>query len=131
LVVAEKLLGLLITARAGEVVTSPASFAPEKSENSMLKRASLVAMTFVSLALIQTPAFAHANLKTSTPAAESVVAEVKEIRLGFSEGVNAKFSGVDLKDQTGKKVATGTAAIDPKNKRELVVPVKGNKQAKS
>jgi methionine-rich copper-binding protein CopC len=97
----------------------------------MWKRASLTTMTFVLLGLLQTPAFAHANLKTSTPAAESAVAEVKEIRLGFSEGVNAKFSGVDLKDQTGKKVATGTAAIDPKNKRELVVPVKGNKQAKS
>ena len=72
----------------------------------MLKRASLAAMTLVSLAPLQAPAFAHADLKTSAPAAESAVAEVKEVRLGFSESVNPKFSGVDLKDQTGKKVAT-------------------------
>ena len=53
----------------------------------------------------------------------STVAKVKEIRLGFSEGVNPKFSGIDLKDQNGEKVAIGPAALDPKNTKELVVEV--------
>jgi methionine-rich copper-binding protein CopC len=34
-----------------------------------------------------------------------------------------KFSGVELKDQTGTMIATGKAAIDPTNKKQLVVPV--------
>ena len=89
----------------------------------MLKRASPFAMAFASLVWLQVPAFAHADLKTAAPAAGSTVAEVIEIRLGFTEGVNQKFSGIDVKDQSGKKVATGPAAVDPKNKKELVVPV--------
>lgn len=89
----------------------------------MLKHASLVAMTLVSLGLLQAPAFAHADLKLSNPRAESSVVDVKEIRLGFSEGVNPKFSGIDLKDEAGKMVATGPALVDSKNKKELVVPV--------
>lgn len=89
----------------------------------MFKPVSFVAVTFVSLGLLQAPAFAHADLKTSSPAPKSSVADVQEIRLGFSEGVNAKFSGVDLKDEAGKAVATGPAQVDPKNKKELIVPV--------
>ena len=87
----------------------------------MLKRASPFAMACVSLVLLQVPAFAHADLKTAAPSAGSTVAEVKEIRLGFTEGLNPKFSGIDLKDQNGKKVAIRPAAVDPKNTKELVV----------
>ena len=89
----------------------------------MLKRASPLAMACVSLVLFQIPAFAHADLKMAAPSAGSAVAEVKEIRLGFTEGVNPKFSGIDLKDQNGKKIAIGSAAVDPKNTKELVVLV--------
>ena len=71
----------------------------------MLKRASPFAMACVWLLLLQVPAFAHADLKTAAPSAGSAVAEVKEIRLRFTEGVNPKFSGIDLKDQNGKKIA--------------------------
>lgn len=88
-----------------------------------MKCALSLAMAFVSLVLLQAPAFAHADLKTAAPAAGSTVAKVKEIRLGFSEGVNPKFSGIDLKDQNGEKVAIGPAALDPKSTKELVVEV--------
>jgi methionine-rich copper-binding protein CopC len=76
----------------------------------------------VSLCFFQTQAFAHADLKASTPAPGSSIAEVKEIRLGFDESVNPKFSGADLKDGAGKSIATGPATLDSK---KLIVPVSG------
>ena len=78
-------------------------------------------MACLSLVWFQVPAFAHADLKMAAPSAGSTVAEVKEIRLGFTEGLNPKFSGIELMDQNGKKMATGPAAVDPKNTKELVV----------
>lgn len=47
----------------------------------------------------------------------------KEIRITFSEGIIPQFSGVELRDQRGKLVATGKSDIDPANKKILVVPV--------
>ena len=75
------------------------------------------------LGLLQGPAFAHATLQSATPAPNGAAAFVKEIRLSFSESVDPKFSGVELKDRAGKTIATGTASIDPKDKKELIVPV--------
>jgi|ERR1700730_17961715 copper resistance protein C len=46
-----------------------------------------------------------------------------EIKLNFSEGVIAKFSGLELKDEAGKSVATGVAVNDPGDRRQLVVPL--------
>jgi len=91
----------------------------------MLKNLSFAVAGVVSLCLFQTQAFAHADLKASTPAPGSSVAEVKEIRLGFNESVNPKFSGADLKDGAGKSIATGPATLDSKNNKELIVPVSG------
>jgi methionine-rich copper-binding protein CopC len=89
----------------------------------MFKKILLPAITLSLLGLSQTAAFAHADLKTASPAPASSVSEVKEIRLGFSEGVNPKFSGADLKDEAGKAVATGPATVDAKSRKELIVPV--------
>jgi methionine-rich copper-binding protein CopC len=89
----------------------------------MFKNASLAALTLLLLGVSHSAAFAHAELKASTPAAESSAQDVQEIRLGFNEGVNPKFSGIDLKDEAGKTVVTGSAKVDSKNKKELIVPV--------
>jgi methionine-rich copper-binding protein CopC len=91
--------------------------------NPMFKHSSLAAITLSLLNVSPTVAFAHAELKTSNPAADSSVVDVQEIRMGFNEGINPKFSGADLKDETGKAVATGSAKVDAKNKKELIVPV--------
>ena len=91
----------------------------------MLRNLLFAVAGVVSLCFFQTQAFAHADLKASTPAPGSSVAEVKEIRLGFNESVNPKFSGADLKDGTGKSIATGPATLDSKNKKELIMPVPG------
>jgi methionine-rich copper-binding protein CopC len=34
-----------------------------------------------------------------------------------------QFSGAELKDQAGKLIATGKAAVDPANRNVLVVPI--------
>jgi methionine-rich copper-binding protein CopC len=46
-----------------------------------------------------------------------------EIKLNFSEGVIAKFSGLELKDEAGKTIATGIPVNDPKDQKQLVVPL--------
>ena len=70
-------------------------------------------------------AAAHAHLKTATPAANATLAaSPPELRLGFTEGVNLKFTGVAVTGPAGV-VATGTAALAPGDDRTLVVPVPG------
>lgn len=46
-----------------------------------------------------------------------------QIRILFNENVIPKMSGVEVKDQTGKIIATGKAATDPANKKLMVVPI--------
>jgi len=82
--------------------------------------------TFAILAAIflTGPAFAHPKLDSASPAADvSVIASPKEIKLNFSEGIIAKFSGLELKDEGGRAVTTGDAVVDPKEPKQLVVPV--------
>jgi copper resistance protein C len=66
------------------------------------------------------PAFAHARLTDSTPAANASVKSPGQIRLHFSEPLEPAFSGAALHDAAGKPVpvsaAVGAAAIT------LIVP---------
>lgn len=90
-------------------------------------RAKLLAIgASLGLVLAATAAMAHPKLTSSVPAAdgtERAVTATKEIRLNFSEGVIAKFSGLELQDESGKPIATGTATTDAKDKKQLVVPL--------
>jgi methionine-rich copper-binding protein CopC len=56
------------------------------------------------LAFAATAAFAHAHLTASTPAKDATVAAPKAIHLEFSEGLEAKFSGLDVKSAAGHAV---------------------------
>jgi len=47
-----------------------------------------------------------------------------EIRMEFSEGLVAAFSGLEVDDQSGKAVETGDATLDPNDNKELIVPIK-------
>ena len=90
----------------------------------MLKVNSISAVALVVASLSAGAAFAHADLQSAEPAAGSTATtSPKEIRLTFSEAVIPRFSGVELKDQTGKLIATGKATIDPANRNVLVVPI--------
>jgi methionine-rich copper-binding protein CopC len=67
---------------------------------------------------------AHPQLQSVDPAAGVATASPKQIRITFSETVIPQFSGVELRDQTGKLIATGKSETDPSNKKILIVPVK-------
>jgi methionine-rich copper-binding protein CopC len=82
-----------------------------------------VLVAAVSSFVVQ-PALAHPKLTATVPAADAQAQPPQEIRLSFSEALVAKFSGLDLKDQEGKRIETGPAASDPKDRKQLIVPVK-------
>jgi methionine-rich copper-binding protein CopC len=85
----------------------------------------MVVVALFATTLIATSANAHPTLTSATPPADlSTLSSPREIRLTFSEGVIPKFSGLELKDQSGKTIATEPAATDPKDKKQLVVPLK-------
>jgi methionine-rich copper-binding protein CopC len=50
------------------------------------------------------PAFAHASLKSSDPAANSNVKSPTLIKLTFSEALEPAFSGAELSDAAGKTI---------------------------
>ena len=68
-------------------------------------------------------AYAHAQLQAADPGAGATVASPKEIRITFSETVVPRFSGIELKDQSGRLIATGKSESDAADKKILVVPV--------
>ena len=79
-----------------------------------------------ALALAATAAGAHPKLLSASPAPGGQAAgSPHQIRIQFNETVFAKFSGVTIRNQAGSVVKTGKAAIDPKDGRQLVVPVTG------
>lgn len=65
-------------------------------------------------------AFAHAHLEQSTPAADSNVSSVKELRLVFSEGVEDQFAQVAI-NHDGTSVAVTGIKTEPANKKVLIV----------
>jgi methionine-rich copper-binding protein CopC len=94
----------------------------------MMRKAIVSALIGLSAAtLLGTFAHAHATLTSSNPQANASAASAPtELRLNFSEGVIAKFSGVDLKDESGKPIATGAATVDPKDKKQELSPIFGD-----
>ena len=90
----------------------------------MRKKIALALLALSAASLLGTSANAHPTLTSSNPRANiSAASSPTEIRLNFSEGGIAKFSGVELKDESGKPITTGAATVDPKDKKQLVVPL--------
>jgi methionine-rich copper-binding protein CopC len=87
----------------------------------MWKATSTALTALFAATMLATAVDAHPTLKSANPAAESTAAAPTEIRLTFSEGVIAKFSMAEVKDQGGKKIATGKLATDPTDQKQLVV----------
>lgn len=81
-----------------------------------------VGMTFALAA----PAYAHAMLDRATPAVGSVVRIApSQIRLQFSESIEASLSRVSLTDASGDNVQLGAPATTKADRLILVVPVPG------
>jgi methionine-rich copper-binding protein CopC len=88
------------------------------------KMNSMAAVAVIAASLFGGAAYAHPQLQSADPAAgAATTTSPKQIRITFNENVIPKMSGVEVKDQTGKVIATGKAATDPANKKLLVVPV--------
>jgi methionine-rich copper-binding protein CopC len=78
----------------------------------------------LGLALLATPALAHAHLGSSTPADGAAVAEPASITIKFTETVEGAFTGVTVTGPQGD-VTLGTPALDPGDGETLVVPIAG------
>src|SRR5467141_971065 len=90
------------------------------SRNTMAKSA----LAVLALSALATSANAHPKLISASPAADvSSKVSPTEIKLNFSEGVIAKFSGLELKDEAGKIITTGAPVNDPADRKQLVVPL--------
>ena len=80
----------------------------------------------LALALAAGPAFAHAKLLSEVPAATdaaaapAATAPVAELRLSFSEALNAAFSKVVVVDATGA-THEASVALDAADAKVLVV----------
>jgi methionine-rich copper-binding protein CopC len=71
-----------------------------------------------------TPALAHAHLLSSVPAAGSTaMPPPTALRLNFSEGLELKFTKVKLIGPEKNAIGTGSAALDPKDDKVLILPV--------
>jgi methionine-rich copper-binding protein CopC len=67
-------------------------------------------------------AAAHAVLMSSSPAANSVLAEApREVRLSFNERIEARFSSVTLTRNDGTKVQVPRPAADPQKQHDLII----------
>ncbi len=69
-----------------------------------------------------TAVFAHAHLVNANPAVAATVASPSTIRLVFSEGVEAKFSGLTLTGPGGA-AALGAPSVEAGHQNVLIVPV--------
>jgi len=88
----------------------------------MLRLSTLGTAVAIAIGLVATPAMAHPKLLFASPAADAAGSTTtKEIKLNFSEGVIAKFSGLELKDESGKAISTGAPSTDPKDQKQLIV----------
>lgn len=90
----------------------------------MTKKFHIATLAVGAVVFTASIAFSHPVLKGAVPQADMSAQSPQEIRLTFSEALVAKFSGLELKDQDGKRVETGPAASDPKDKKQLLVPLK-------
>ncbi|MDF3936464.1 copper homeostasis periplasmic binding protein CopC [Pseudomonas citronellolis] len=85
-------------------------------------RKSALFATLGLLAVLNAPAvFAHAHLKGEVPAADSTASAPKELRLTFSEGVEAKFTKVSVTGADGKAVKVAGIATAEGDAKVLLV----------
>ena len=71
-----------------------------------------------------TIANAHPLPKTATPKPNAVLStSPTEIRIGFSEGLVGPFSGMEIRDKSGKPLITGTAVLNPSDSSQLILPL--------
>ncbi len=69
--------------------------------------------TLAGLALCTGQAWAHAFLKTATPAVGSTVQQPPtKVQIDFTEGVEPRFSTIAVQDASGAEVGTGDVHLE-------------------
>jgi len=68
-------------------------------------------------------AWGHPVLEASDPGQGATVSSPKEVRLTFTENLIARFSGLTIKDQSGRAIGSASPSVDPNDKRQLIVPI--------
>jgi hypothetical protein len=77
---------------------------------------------FLGLVCGVATADAHAFLDHASPLVGSVVAAApSEVRMWFTQALEPRFSGAQLRSPAGAVVGTGS--VDPANPKEIVIPV--------
>ncbi|MEO8936227.1 MAG: copper homeostasis periplasmic binding protein CopC [Burkholderiaceae bacterium] len=78
------------------------------------------ALAFATSMGVTTSAWAHASLAASEPTANAALSSApKQVRLQFSEPLEAKFSGIEVKDAAGKVTTSEKATIDASAPSEM------------
>jgi methionine-rich copper-binding protein CopC len=94
-------------------------------ENSMIWKTKMAVLTFAVVGLAAPLAQAHPRMKMSAPASgETIKASPAQIKMGFSESLIGRFTGIELSDAKGRHIQTGPAVLDPHDNTKFVVPVK-------
>jgi methionine-rich copper-binding protein CopC len=78
----------------------------------------------VAIVLVMLPAlaFAHARLERSVPAAQASLRTAPiEVVIWFSEGLEASFSTIVVRDSAGRQVDKNDSGLDRANKKQLRV----------
>jgi methionine-rich copper-binding protein CopC len=87
----------------------------------MQARAILATLATVASIGWLVPTSAHPHLDKAQPAADSKTAEVKEIRISFSEAIEAKLSSIKLETDSERTVTEPAAEADPADPKTIVV----------
>jgi methionine-rich copper-binding protein CopC len=89
-----------------------------------MKRRASIALA-VAAATTASAAIAHPLPRAASPAPNAVLAKSPpEIRITFSEGLVAAFSGLELKDAAGHAMALRPSMVDPQDHKQLAAPIK-------
>ena len=89
----------------------------------MVCRTCMILLSLVACSFLAATASAHPKLIKSDPASGATAPSPKELRLSFNEILAVKFCGADVEDEKGHKVEVGPAALDPADKKQLIVPL--------
>lgn len=86
----------------------------------MLLKKALTTLTLLGSLMAVSSAWAHTHLEQQIPAADSTVSAPSELRLMFSEGIEAAFSQVTL-SKDGVAVPVKSIVTEGSDKKTLVV----------
>jgi len=82
--------------------------------------ATLLAIAIVPVAFVS-PAFAHAHLRSASPAADSTVAAPAEVACSFTEALEPRFSTLQVQDAGGHRVDSDNMHLAATDATQMLV----------